>query len=96
MSISISTTSYTKQIPVEIDGVDFKVTPMSSAQTIAYINLCEDLDKAQETEKIKSVIKQLEEILYSVFDKPEEARKVLAKVPIQGVFDIYQKIVAEG
>jgi len=37
----------------------------------------------------------LSDILYSVFDKPDEARKVLAKVPIEGILEIYQKIVGE-
>lgn len=94
MSVSISTADYTKQIVGRIDGVEFTVTPMSSAQTIEYIELCEELGKA-EGERPKEILKRLDEIMFSVFDKPDEARKVLEKVPIEGVFQIYQKIISE-
>ncbi len=98
MSVSISTSVYTKQITAEIDGVEFKVTPMSTAQSLSYIDLCDELREAQtdrDSGKIKEAIAKLDEILFSVFDKPDEARKVLAKVPIEGVLEIYQKIVDE-
>ena len=98
MSVSISTSVYTKQIIAEIDGVEFKVTPMSSAQTISYVELCDELKEARvsgELSRIKEAIKNLNNILFSVFDKPDEARKVLEKVPIEGVLEIYQKIVNE-
>lgn len=97
-NISISTSNYTKQIPAEIDGVPFKVTPMSSSQAIAYLNLCDDLDvtakNGNDAEKTKNIIEKLDEVLFSVFDQPDKAREVLAKVPIEGVIEIYQKIVA--
>lgn len=99
MSVSISTSVYTKQITAEIDGVEFKVTPMSSAQSISYVDLCDELAEAKasrELARIKEAIKKLDEILFSVFDKPDEARKVLVKVPIEGVLEIYQKIVGEA
>lgn len=98
MSVSISTSVYTKQITAEIDGVEFKVTPMSSAQTLSYVDLCDELKEARNTNdltRVKEAIKNLSDILYGVFDKPDEARKVLAKVPIEGILEIYQKIVGE-
>jgi len=98
MSVSISTSVYTKQITAEIDGVEFKVTPMSSAQTLSYVDLCDELKEAKSTNdptRVKEAIRNLNDILFSVFDKPDEARKVLAKVPIEGVLEIYQKIVGE-
>lgn len=98
MSVSISTSVYTKQITAEIDGVEFKVTPMSTAQTLSYVDLCDELKEARnigDLARAKDAIKNLSDILYSVFDKPEEARKVLEKVPIEGVLEIYQKIVGE-
>lgn len=98
MSVSISTSVYTKQITAEIDGVEFKVTPMSTAQTLSYVDLCDELKEARnvgDLARAKDAIKNLSDILYSVFDKPDEARKVLEKVPIEGVLEIYQKIVGE-
>lgn len=98
MSVSISTSVYTKQITAEIDGVEFKVTPMSTAQTLSYVDLCDELKEARnigDLTRAKEAIKNLSDILYSVFDKPDEARKVLEKVPIEGVLEIYQKIVGE-
>lgn len=47
MSVSISTSDYTKQIIGKINGVEFIVTPMSSAQTNEYIELYEELGKAE-------------------------------------------------
>lgn len=98
MSVSISTSVYTKQINAEIDGVEFKVTPMSTAQTLSYVDLCDELKEARnigDLARAKDAIKNLSDILYSVFDKPDEARKVLEKVPIEGVLEIYQRIVGE-
>ena len=71
---------------------------MSSAQTLSYVDLCDELKEARSTNdptRVKEAIRNLNDILYSVFDKPDEARKVLAKVPIEGVLEIYQKIVGE-
>ena len=71
---------------------------MSSAQTLSYVDLCDELKEARNTNdltRVKEAIRNLSDILYSVFDKPDEARKVLAKVPIEGVLEIYQKIVGE-
>lgn len=71
---------------------------MSSAQTLSYVDLCDELKEARSTNdptRVKEAIRNLNDILFSVFDKPDEARKVLAKVPIEGVLEIYQKIVGE-
>ena len=71
---------------------------MSSAQTLSYVDLCDELKEAKSTNdptRVKEAIRYLNDILFSVFDKPDEARKVLAKVPIEGVLEIYQKIVGE-
>ena len=71
---------------------------MSSAQTLSYVDLCDELKEAKSTNdptRVKEAIRNLNDILFSVFDKPDEARKVLANVPIEGVLEVYQKIVGE-
>ena len=99
MSVSISTSDYTKKINAEIDGINFVITPMSSAQTIAYVNLCDELaneQKKNNIDRVKQIMEEINNSIFSVFDKPDEARKVLEKVSIDGVFQIYQRIVQEG
>ncbi len=96
MSVSITTSDYIKVVEAEIDGVLFKVRPMSSAQTIAWMNLAEEEEKAKaqkDTKRLIEISSKLLDSFFNLFDKPDKAREVLSAVPDNKLFEIYKTIM---
>lgn len=100
MTISINTSDYTNTKNVKIDGIDFKVRPMNSSETLAYMQVAQSLssisEKEPDIEDIKKADKAVSDILdifCSIFDKPEEAKAIFKNVPSDKYFEIYDKIM---
>lgn len=100
MSITISTSDYTQQKEVTIDGVDFKVRPMNSSESISLMNYArfassisadeKDIDNVQEFVK---EYERIQEMYFNLFDKPEKAKKLLSDLSFESLMNIYQKIM---
>lgn len=100
MSINISTSDYTQSKEVTIDGVDFKVRPMNSSESIALMNYArfansidkdtKDFDSVQE---FVNEYKRIQDMYFNLFDKPEKARKILADLSFESLMAIYDKIM---
>lgn len=100
MSINISTSDYTQSKEVAIDGVDFKVRPMNSSESIALMNYArfansidkdtKDFDSVQE---FVNEYKRIQDMYFNLFDKPEKARKILADLSFESLMAIYDKIM---
>lgn len=100
MTISINTSDYTNTKNVKIDGIDFKVRPMNSSETIAYMQVAQTLESISsenpDMETIKKADKAISDILNifcSIFDKPEEAKAIFKNVPSEKYFEIYDAIM---
>ena len=94
MTITINTLEYTKVKHVEIDGVNFTVRPMNSAETMAITAM-----QRSSVDTNADAVKMLEgilEIYFGLFDNPEKAKEVLKDLPVDALISIYQKIMAEG
>ena len=99
MSISISTSDYKKVKQVEIDGVKFEVRPMNSSETLALMSVKDEIsgiENADNSELALKSINKIEEIYFSLFDKPEKAKKVLGGLGMDAWFEIYNKIMEQG
>ena len=66
---------------------------MSSSETIAWLNYGEDLKKGN-GDPIE-IVDKTTKLFYGLFDNPDEARKVLKDVPIEGLADIYKKVMEQ-
>lgn len=93
MSISINTADYIKTKNVEIDGVEFKVTPLSTADSLALVSLSEDMTK-EGSGKVEST-KKLLDIMYSIYDDQEKARQLLGKLPMAAMIDITRRVMED-
>lgn len=94
MSININTTDYIKYKKAVIDGVELGVRIMSSAEVLEITNLQEQLqdDKSNGAEAIQRMV----DIMFDLYDKPDEARKTLKGLSLEAMTEIYQKIINEG
>lgn len=93
MSINISTSDYLKGKDVTIDGVDFKVRAVNSSESIALINIGEQMKKAEnDTKAIEKSLKQSADIFFGLFDDEEKARKMLGDLSMEVQWEIYNKI----
>lgn len=91
MTISINTSDYIKYKKAKIDGVELGVRAMSSAEVLEITNLQKQLqnDKSEGIEVVQRIV----EIMFGLYDKPEEARKVLNGLSVEALSDIYQNIM---
>lgn len=92
MTISINTSEYTKEREVEIDGVGFKMRPLTSAESLALTQFQRDVKKAK-NEKAVELLEKMLDLMYGLYDQPERAREVLGKLPPDAIFEIYSKVM---
>lgn len=93
MTISISTEDYIKYIPVTIDGVNFGIRKLNSAETLEVAAMQREMNEGKSD--AANVIKQLTDIFFSLYDHPEKAREVLGKLSVDSLADIYAKVMGE-
>lgn len=94
MSISISTSDYVKTKPVTIDSVDFNVRQLTASEYVAVMALAEEFKTAEKDDysKIAEVIKKTREIYVGIFDNKKKAEKILEKLEIDAIANIYSKV----
>ena len=98
MSISISTSEYKTTKTAEIDGVEFKVRPMSSAEALAFTQIGEDLKElTAENKNMEAIekVNQLGNLFFGLFEPEAKARKILEPLSYDAWFEIYGKIMNE-
>lgn len=101
MTISINTSDYIKTKDAEINGVLFKVRAMNSAESIAYMELTQEMAALKDVDDIdekaiQKVAKALEKALdlfTKCFDKQDEAKKLFENVPMDQWLEIHSKIM---
>lgn len=97
MSITITTSEYTRTKSAVIDGIAFEVRQMSSAETLSLSALLSEIkDGASDPKKAEKTLNKIEELYFGCYDKPEEAKKVIGNLPFDTWFEIYNKIIKEA
>lgn len=91
MGISINTSDYIKIKTATIDGVQFTVSPLNTAQSLKMARLQEELSKGGET--TTNAVEQLLNLIFDCFDKKDEAKRILGDLPLDAIADIYKKIM---
>lgn len=101
MTISINTSDYIKTQDAEINGVIFKVRAMTSAETIAYMELTQEMAsmagiKEIDQKAIKKVSDSLDrslDLFTKCFTPQDKAKELFENVPIERWLEIYNKIM---
>lgn len=97
MTYSINTSKYTTTKAVSIDGVSFKVRPFTTAEQMAMTDLQSNVSKLDKDnpslEPVKEIVDKILEAYVALFDKEVEARKILAKIPMEKYSEIYNDIM---
>lgn len=102
MTISLSTAEYApKNKKAEVDGVVLIARPMTSASSLAALDLQDEAKRLSEsdedaTEKARDLIIKSREQLLSQFVNREDAERVFANVDNTAISKIYAKIIEEG
>lgn len=101
MTITINTLDYIKTKEAEINGITFKVRQMSSAETIAYMELSTEMAQLQDikevnsktVETVKTLLEKALDLFTKCFDKQEEAKEIFGVVPMDKWLDILNQIM---
>lgn len=91
MSIQINTANYIKLKNVEIDGVEFSVRPLNSAETLRITAMQRDMTLHES--KAPELLQEMVDIMIGLFDNRQKAREIMGNLPLDAVMDIYQKIM---
>lgn len=96
MTYSINTSKYTAKKVVEIDGILFKVRPVTTAEQFELERYKKELDKAVKDEDIDNMEKVYNDVVncyFSLFDKKNEIQKIFKDVPVDKLAEVYQDIM---
>lgn len=102
MTISISTAEYApKNKKAEVDGVVLIARPMTSASSLAALDLQAEAkslkeDDAQSVDRARELIVKSREQIMAQFVNREDAERVFANVETQAVSQIYKRIIEDG
>lgn len=102
MSISISTAEYApKNKKAEVDGVVIIAKPLTSASSLAALDLQTEAKTMDEnapdaTEKAKRIINEVHEQIMNRFVNREDAERVFANLTDNAITEIYHKIIKDG
>ena len=98
MSITVNLSEYTQTR--SLDFVDqngktktLKIRQMSSAEQLRLMALAEDAKRLTKDDSAESIqmLEEIEKIYFNLYEKPEEARKMLNKLNYDAWLDIYAK-----
>lgn len=98
MSITVNLSEYTQLKP--LDFVDqngktktLKIRQMSSAEQLRLMALAEDAKKLTKDDGAESIqmLGEIENIYFNLYEKPDEARRLLSKLNYDAWLDIYAK-----
>ncbi len=102
MSISISTAEYApKNKKAEVDGVVIIAKPLTSASSLAALDLQDEMKSINENapdaaEKAKRIINEVHEQIMGRFVNREDAERVFANLTDNAIVEIYNKIIKDG
>lgn len=102
MTISISTANYApKNKKAEVDGVVLIARPMTSASSLAALDLQAEAkrlkeDDAQSVDRARELIIKSREQIMAQFVNREDAERVFANVETPAVTQIYKRIIEDG
>jgi len=98
MSITVNLSEYTQTR--SLDFVDqngktktLKIRQMSSAEQLRLMALAEDAKKLTKDDSAESIqmLKEIEKIYFNLYEKPDEAHKILDKLNYDAWLEIYAK-----
>lgn len=98
MSITVNLSEYTQTR--SLDFVDqngktktLKIRQMSSAEQLRLMALAEDAKRLTKDDSAESIqmLEEIEKIYFNLYEKPEEARKMLNKLNYDAWLEIYAK-----
>ena len=97
MSVNITTSEYNNTKTATIDGVEFEVRPMSSSEYLTIINISKDMKNMakDDVDTLGDLLKTIEDMYFSLFNDPDQAKKVLGHLSVDAWMDIYNKIVKD-
>lgn len=99
MTISISTAEYRpKNKKAEVDGVVIIAKPMTSASSLAALDLADEAKRTngEDTAKVRDVLQRTHENIMSRFVNREDAERVFAGLDDQTIAAIYNDIIKKG
>lgn len=98
MSITVNLSEYTQLKPLDFVDQDgktktLKIRQMSSAEQLRLMSLAEEAKSLSKNDNAESLqmLKEIEDIYFSLYEKPAEARKLLNKLNYDSWLDIYSK-----
>lgn len=98
MSITVNLSEYTKYRPLEFVDQNgktktLKIRQMSSAEQLRLMALAENAKKLTKDDSAESfqMLKEMEDIYFNLYEKPEDARRLLNRLNYDAWLDIYAK-----
>lgn len=89
--ININTSEFVQYKKAIIDGEELGFRIPSSAETLELIDLKEQATDSKENQA--KAVSRLLDILFSMCDKPDKAREILANLPVEAVMNIYNRVI---
>lgn len=97
MTYTINSYNYTTRKVVTIDGVTFKVRPFTTAEQLSMASMQGQVEKIDRNKpklaEITPILEKITDFYVGLFDKEEEARKILTKIPMDKYSALYSAIM---